>query len=418
MNHELSKFPYKALVVNSGSSSIKFQLFDILSETKFKLIWKGNAQGIGSTPSYFTHILNDKKYDSKTSFVNHQTATDCILKTLLENKIVDNLSKIIGHRVVHGGVLFTKPTIIDDAFVKNLKKIKDLAPIHIPAHVVTIEAFLQKAQAINIAVFDTSFHQTIPELNFLYPVPLSWYQDYGVRKYGFHGISYEYLVEKIGLILQRNSKDMNGIVCHLGNGSSVNAVKSGLSFDTTMGLTPLAGVMMGTRSGDIDPSIIQYMNQKTGKNIEEITNDLNFRSGFLGISQFSNDVRTLEEMYLSGKSNKQTKLALNLYAKRVSEFIGRYYNTLGGKVDYLIFSGGIGENSSVIVEKILKNIQGLPIAKNYQMPQNNDWKNKENYFVLSSNSETKVLIVKTNEELKICETAIKLALKNQKKINK
>lgn len=398
----------KVLVINAGSSSIKFQLFKVIKQ-KLSLLCKGATEGINATKGKFSYVFAKKPVKQDCSFPNHKIAIQKILQTILDVGAIQKLQDVgvIGHRIVHGGTLFQEPTIVNEKILIQLDKIRHLAPLHIPANLLAIKEFMHQTTAINVAVFDTAFHAKIPLLNFIYPLPWSWYQDYGVRKYGFHGISYQYLVERVSRILDVDVDKTNGIICHLGNGSSISAIKNGVGFDTSMGLTPLAGLMMGTRSGDVDPSVFQYMHRQKGLTLEQITDHLNSKSGFLGISQISYDLKQIEVAYLRG--DPQAILAVDLFVKRVVEYIVVYFNALNTKVNYLIFSGGIGENSTLIVNKVLQKLHSLSLSS-YQLPQTTHWKKASDHCLITD-CPFPVLLVKTNEELVIAQTAIKL-LKN------
>ena len=410
MNHYQKQTIDKILVVNAGSSSIKFRLFVFL-DGQLDLLSNGAVEGIKTPKGTFTYSYLGKKQQFSAVFANHKLAIQQILNTLLKTNMIQKLSdvSVIGHRIVHGGTFFKEPTIVNQDVLKRLDSIKSLAPLHIPANLLAIKEFMKQTDAVNVAVFDTSFHSTIPLLNFIYPLPWSWYSDYHVRKYGFHGISYHYLRKRVSEILKIPASQMNGIICHLGNGASISAIKKGVAFDTSMGLTPLAGLMMGTRCGNIDPSVFQYIHQQTGWTIEEITNQLNTKSGFLGISKISSDLKDVEVAHLNG--DKQATLAIDLFVKKIVDHIVVYFNALDAKLDYLVFSGGIGENSTLIVGKVLEKLKSLPLGKDWKLPTDRSWKqHNDHFFVLKDH--LKVLIVQTNEELVICQLAISLLQSN------
>lgn len=406
MSPTRQKVVKKILVINAGSSSIKFQLFGQTNQQLTMLV-KGATEGINTQKGTFSYLYLGKKERFDTLFPNHKTAISKILTTLLTIGVVEKLDEIglIGHRIVHGGTFFKKPTIVDQQVLAKLENIKHLAPLHIPANLLAIKEFMQQTAAVNVAVFDTAFHAQIPLLNFIYPLPWKWYTEQAVRKYGFHGISYQYLLTRVSQILKTPPEQMNGIICHLGNGSSISAIKEGVGFDTTMGITPLAGLMMGTRCGDVDPSVFQYMHQQTGWTVNQITQQLNTQSGFLGVSGVSSDLKDVEKAYLQG--HQQATLAIDLFVKRIVDYIAVYFNALDAKLDYLVFSGGIGENSSLIVEKVLQKLKSLPISSNWKLPSRSDRNQNQDYFMIT-NEGLKVLIVQTNEELVICQLAIAL----------
>lgn len=390
------------LVINAGSSSIKFQLYKIEEKNNFKVICKGLAESIG-VDGKLSFIYEDEKYEIVKDLPNHDVAAKLILESLKSKKIIKDFYDIVGvgHRIVHGGETFNTSTIVNDKVITAIKDNVKLAPLHNPAGLSALSAFQSVTNCKHIAVFDTTFHTTMPKINYLYPVPYEWYEKYQIRRYGFHGISYQYITLKLSEILNKPLNQINAIICHLGNGSSVCAVKEGKSFNTSMGLTPLAGLMMGTRSGDIDPSIHEYIAEQLNINVKEVVNILNKKSGLLGISQISSDMRKIS----SESNNSQAKLALDLYAKRVIDFIVQYQNDLDNKVDALVFTAGIGENSAFIRQLILDNLKTMDIS--FCLEKNNN--SYDTYLLISnSNSKVKVLVIRTDEELMICKETSKL----------
>jgi acetate kinase len=392
----------KLLVINAGSSSMKFKLF---KKEKLKIIAEGLAERL-FIDGKFTMKYNKKKYTIEEKLNSHDDAIKLLIKQLKENNILNSLEEIegIGHRVVQGGEYFKKSTLINQNVLKKIEELSKLAPLHNPGAVSVIKSFLKLTPNIkNVAVFDTSYHTTISKENYIYAVPKKWYEKYSVRKYGAHGTSHKYMVEMVQKILNKNS--VNIISCHLGNGASITAIKNNKSINTSMGLTPLAGLIMGTRSGNIDPSIIGYIAKETGKNVYEITNILNKKSGVLGLSKISSDFRDLENEALKG--NKDAIFTIDVYCKKVVDFIVKYQNELENKIDAIVFTAGIGENSSTIRKNIIKNIHTIKTKINEKI---NDKKHKEEYTKISTNdSKIPIYIIKTNEELMILRDLIKVA---------
>jgi acetate kinase len=368
------------LVLNSGSSSIKFQLIDTKKE---EVLVKGRCDAIGLSNAY---LLVGKK-EIKQPIKNHVEGMKLILDVIKEFKI-----DAIGHRVVHGAEFFKTSTKITPQVLEKIESCSDLAPLHNPHNITGIKACEKAMPKINqVAVFDTSFHQSISKEVFLYGIPYEYYQKYAIRKYGFHGTSHQFITNEVEKIL--NKKKVNIINCHLGNGASVCAIKESKSIDTSMGFTPIAGVMMGTRCGDVDLGIVPFLSAKENKNIKEILEIFNNKSGLKGIAGES-DVRTLREGIAKG--NKQFELAINVFAYKVALYIGAYYSILPN-IDAITFTAGIGENESFVREKILNNLSGLGIIID-------DKANKENkQIITTNNSKVKVMVIGTNEELMIAE---------------
>jgi acetate kinase len=382
----------KIAVLNAGSSSLKFRLFGMPEE---KVICSFMFERIGIDNSFYTININDKKIKKEVNLSDHEQAVNILIKELLDLKIISNIEEIeaIGHRVVHGGAKYSSSVIVDEKVIKDIQELSSLAPLHNPAHILGIKAIYKVLPNVkNVVVFDTAFHQTLSKEAYIYATPYNWYTDYGVRKYGFHGTSHKYIALKISELL--NNNNLKIISCHLGNGGSITAIKNNKSIDTTMGFTPLAGIPMGTRCGDIDPSIIQYIMKKTNKNIDEITNDLNKNSGFLGISGVSADSRDIEDKMNSG--NERCTLAYNIYIKRIVDYIASY-NVLLEQADVICFAGGIGENSSKTRKDIISKLQCLGINLDEDL-------NKQRGIlteITTSNSKIKAYIVPTDEELMI-----------------
>lgn len=382
----------KILAVNAGSSSMKFQLFEMPEE---KVLVASTFERIGLENSFYSITINGEKTKKTAVFNDHKEAVEVFLDELISQKIISSVNEIegIGHRIVHGGDLYTKPAIVTDKVVDDIEELSALAPLHNHAHVLGINALRSVLpDALSVVVFDTAFHQTMDEEAYLYPLPYEWFEKYNVRRYGFHGISHKYVSERMAEILGR--KDLKIISCHLGNGGSITAVKDGKCIETSMGFTPIAGIPMGSRCGDIDPSIIEYIMKKTDKPIGEITNDLNKNSGFLGISGVSSDARDIDEGIEKG--DERCLLARNIYVRRVTGFIAQYNNLLGG-ADVIIFTAGIGENSSIMRKEIISRLKPLGVIID---EEKNNTHGKET-IITTPESKIACYVVPTNEELMI-----------------
>ncbi|MFS0574860.1 acetate kinase [Sporosarcina sp. 179-K 3D1 HS] len=390
------------LAVNAGSSSLKFQLLQMPEE---KVVAIGSMERIGLSDGIF-HMETDRGESEKVLDIpDHQKAVSLLLETLIEDGIVSSYDEIdgVGHRVVHGGEIFNDSVLITDEVIKTLNELSNLAPLHNPANIVGISEFKKALPNVPaVAVFDTAFHQTMPESSFLYPLPYEYYEKYGIRKYGFHGTSHKYVTERAAELLNRPLQDTRLISCHLGNGASIAAVAGGRSLDTSMGFTPLAGVTMGTRSGNIDPALIPYIMEQTGKSAEEVIDVLNKESGMLAVSGFSSDLRDIE--IEATKGNERAQLALDLFADRIHKYIGSYAARMGG-VDAIIFTAGIGENSTVIRHKVM---QGLEFMGVYFDPDLNNIRGREGYISFPY-SPVKVLVIPTNEEVMIARDTVRVA---------
>lgn len=391
----------KVIAINAGSSSLKFQLFDMPSE---KVVTKGLVERIGISDSIFTISVNGEKQTEVTDIPDHAVAVKILLSKLTDLGIIQSLDEIegIGHRVVHGGETFNDSTIITDETLKLIEDLSELAPLHNPANIVGIKAFkevLPNVQAV--AVFDTAFHQTMPEQSFLYSLPYDYYKKFGIRKYGFHGTSHKYVSQRAAELLGRPIEHLRLISCHLGNGASIAAIEGGKSIDTSMGFTPLAGVAMGTRSGNIDPALIPYIMEKTGKNVDEVLNVLNKESGILGMSGISSDLR--DNIQASSEGNERAKIALEVFASRIHKYIGSYAARMSG-VDAIIFTAGIGENSSEIRERVLKGLEFMGV---YWDPSLNKVRGEET-FISYPHSPVKVIVIPTNEEVMIARDVVRL----------
>lgn len=390
------------LAINAGSSSLKFQLLDMPSE---EVTAKGQVERIGLKDSIFTIKSGDEKKELIQDIKDHAEAAEILLNMLIEEGVVSSYDEIdgLGHRVVHGGEVFSDSVLINDEVLEQLEELSGLAPLHNPANIVGIKEF-QKAlpNAPAVAIFDTAFHQTMPESSFLYSLPREYYEEYGIRKYGFHGTSHQYVTERAAEMLNRPLETTKLISCHLGNGASIAAVEGGKSIDTSMGFTPLAGVTMGTRSGNIDPALIPYIMDKTGKNVEEVLNVLNKESGMLAVSGFSSDLRDIEIQAEEG--NERAQLALEVFADRIHKYIGSYAARMGG-VDAIIFTAGIGENSDTIREKV---VEGLEFMGVYFDPDLNHVRGEEVY-ISHPHSPVKILVIPTNEEVMLARDTVRVA---------
>ncbi|GIN23244.1 acetate kinase [Siminovitchia fordii] len=384
----------KVIAVNAGSSSIKFQLFQMPDEN---VIAKGMIERIGLPGSLLSMSVHEKRFKEKLEIPNHEEAIKLLLDRLVTNGAIQSLEDLegVGHRVVHGGEKFSDSVLITDTTLKEIEDLIELAPLHNPANIVGIKEFKKVLPDIpQVAVFDTAFHQTMPESSFLYSLPYEYYRKFGIRKYGFHGTSHKYVSQRAAEILGRPLEQLRLISCHLGNGASIAAIKGGESIDTSMGFTPLAGVTMGTRSGNIDPALIPYLMEKTDKTADEVLDILNKKSGMLGVSGFSSDLRDIELEAANG--NHRAELALDIFADRIHKYLGSYAARMSG-VDAIIFTAGIGENSSFIRAKVLKGLQFMGV---YWDPDLNKITGKE-AFLNYSYSPVKVLVIPTNEEIMI-----------------
>lgn len=389
------------LAINAGSSSLKFQLIEMPEE---KLVSKGLIERIGLKGSKITVEYNGEKYTDEKEISDHVKAVDLMLDSLINHGIIRDINDIdgTGHRVVHGGELFPESALVTDEVEKQIESLTELAPLHNPANLMGIRAFRKLLPNIpHVAVFDTSFHQTMPEQAYLYSLPFHYYKDYGIRKYGFHGTSHKYVSQRAAEILERPIEELRIISCHIGNGASIAAIDGGESVDTSMGFTPLAGVTMGTRSGDIDPALIPYIMEKTGKSAEEVLDILNKESGLLGISGTSSDLRDLEQDAEEGKS--RAKLALDVFASRIHKYIGSYTAKMHG-VDVIVFTAGVGENSDEVRGRVL---EGLEFMGVYWDPKKNEQIHGSEGFINYPHSPVKVLVIPTNEEVMIARDAVK-----------
>jgi acetate kinase len=385
----------KTIAINAGSSSLKFTLYEMPAEEE---IVSGIIERVGLKDSVFTTKYNGEKYKVVEDIKNHEIAIQMVLDKLIELKVIDNYEEItgVGHRVVAGGELFKDSALVTDEVIAQIEGLAEFAPLHNPANATGIKAFKKLLPNItSVAVFDTSFHASMPEENYLYSIPMSYYEDFAARKYGAHGTSHKYVSERAAEMLGKPLEDLKLITCHLGNGGSITAVEGGKSIDTSMGFTPLAGITMGTRSGDIDASILPFLMNKLGlKDINEMIYILNNKSGLLGLSDVSSDMRDVEEAAETG--NEQAQTALNIFYNRVQKYIGQYFALLNG-ADAIVFTAGIGENSPETRQIIIDGINwfGAEIDK-----EANNVRGKER-IISTPDSKVKVLLIPTDEEIVI-----------------
>lgn len=393
----------KVLVLNSGSSSLKYQLIDMEKE---EMIVKGNYERIGQGNSFLTHKVKGEKHKFEHPVKNHEEAISFVIKRLLSKHYgaLESLEELyaIGHRVVHGGEKFSNSVIITDEVINEIEKCSDLAPLHNPAAVLGIRACKKIVPYVKmIAVFDTAFHQTISKEKYIYSIPYRYYKEYGIRKYGFHGTSHMYVANRVAEIMKSNVKDLKIVNCHLGQGASVCAIKDGKSIETSMGLTPLGGIPMGTRSGDLDPSVVTFIAKKENLKSEEVEEILNKYSGVFGISNVSVDFRDIEVEALSGGTH--AKIALDVYHNLVSGYIAKCAVAMGG-IDVITFTAGVGEKSPFSRSEICKQFGFLGLKLNEEA---NKLKGEE-IKISSDDSKITVYVIPTNEELMIARETLKL----------
>ena len=393
----------KILVLNCGSSSLKYQLIDMETE---EVLASGKYERIGEEEAFITHKVNGNKYEIKNPAYNHVDAIKFTLEQLTnpEYKVIDSLDEIeaIGHRLVHGGEKVSEPVIINDDVVKVLEECSDLAPLHNPACILGINACKEVMPGKPmVGVFDTAFHQTIPEERYIYPIHYKYYEKYGIRKYGFHGTSHKYVSQRLAEIENKDIKDMKIVTCHLGQGSSICAIDGGKSVDTSMGLTPLGGIPMVTRSGDLDPSVLTYIMKKENISAEEMENILNKKSGVMGISGLAPDFRVIENA--SNEGDKRAKIAMENFKYSVAGYIAKYASAMDG-IDYIIFTGGVGENQINIRKGICEKLKFMGVEIDEDL---NNMRGEEKE-ISKPESKVKVFVVPTNEELMIAKETKKL----------
>ena len=395
----------KVLVVNAGSSSLKYQVFDMTNES---VLAKGNCEKIGISGSFVKYKANGVEKVFEGDLQNHTEALKNVIEILTNKEygVLKYLDEIdaVGHRVLHGGEIFKESVVVTDTVLEKLEELIPLGPLHMPPNIAGIKAcqelFKGKPQ---VAVFDTAFHSQMPAKAYMYGLPYEAYEKWGIRRYGFHGTSHRYVSGECARLMGKDAKDVRIITCHLGNGSSISAVMGGHTVDTSMGLTPLAGIMMGTRSGDIDPSILEAIQDKTGWTLKEITNYLNKKSGILGMNGVSSDMRDNDAEIAKG--NKRAALAYEMLAYQIKKFIGAYTAAMGG-VDAIVFTGGVGENDAVLRENVLTGLEylGVELNKEYNktMPRGTTEE------ISTKTSKVKVYRIPTDEELVIARDAVAL----------
>lgn len=392
----------KILVLNSGSSSLKYQVIDMKTE---EMLVKGYFERIGQQNSFLTHKVNGEKHKFEKYVENHEQALEFIFARLMDNNygIIESLEELggIGHRVVQGGEKYSQPIIITNEVIEEIKKCNDLAPLHNPAAVLGIEACKKIASNIPmVAVFDTAFHQTIPKERYMYPIQYEYYEKYGIRKYGAHGTSHQYIANRVAEIMEKNIKDLKIVNCHLGQGASICAIKNSKSVETSMGLTPLGGIPMGTRSGDLDPSVITYIMKKENLSAQEIENILNKQSGVFGISKLSVDFRDIENEAIAGGT--QAILALDVFHYLVASYVAKCAVAMSG-IDVLTFTAGVGEKSPFSRKAICEQLEFFGVKIDNE-------KNKirgEEGEISALTSKVKVYVIPTNEELMIARETLR-----------
>ena len=396
----------KILVLNCGSSSLKYQLINMETE---EVLASGKYERIGEDEAFITHKVNGQKIEIKHPAKTHEEAVDFTLKQLInpEYKVIDSLDEIsaIGHRLVHGGEKINKSVIITDEVVEVLKECIDLAPLHNPAGIIGIEACKKVMPGKPmVGVFDTAFHQTMPKERYIYPIPYEYYKKYGIRKYGFHGTSHRFVSKRVAEVMNKPIEDLKIITCHLGQGASLCAVDAGKSVDTSMGLTPLAGIPMGTRSGDIDPSIVTFLMNKENLTPDQMDNILNKKSGKLGVSGVSFDDRDIEKAMAEG--NERAKLAIDTFVYQVIGYIGRFAAQMNG-VDAITFAGGVGENGIDVRKQICESLSFLGVKID---EEKNNCRGKE-VEISTPDSNVKVFVIPTDEELTIARDTMEIVNK-------
>ena len=394
----------KILAVNAGSSSLKFTLIELPEK---KVLANGLFEKIGIPGSCYTIKYNGEKITKEANLKDHSVAVQILMDELINMGIISSLEEIdgVGHRMVHGGQEFTESVVLTEDVLERVSQYNELAPLHNPANIMGVRAFMKALpNTIQVGVFDTAFHTTMEPTEYIYPVPYEWYEKYGVRKYGFHGTSHRFINKTISEYLKRD--DLKVISCHIGNGGSITAIDSGKVVDTSMGFTPLAGIMMGTRCGDIDASMLSYLAGKTGKTLEELTNDLNKKSGLLGVSEVSSDSRDVENAANDGDA--KAILAQEMYARKIANYIAMYNNLLGG-ADVITLTAGVGENSKTMRKSILDKIASLGVKID---EERNDFRG-EFRLISTDDSKIPVYVVPTDEELMIAMDTVELKNKNK-----
>ena len=393
----------KVMAINAGSSSLKFKLYDMPEET---VITEGNIERIGHEDAYYTININGDKIKTVLPVKNHKEATNLLLDDLVKREIVSSLDEIkgVGHRIVQGGDYFSDSVIVDDDVIAKIDELCQLAPLHNPAHLTGIKAFMEVLPDVpNVVVFDTAFHQTMAEEAYMYALPYEWYTKHRIRKYGAHGTSHQYVARKAAEVVGVPIEELKIVTCHLGNGASIAAVQGGKCVDTSMGLTPLEGIPMGTRSGNIDPAVVEFICMKDNLTVSEVSYILNHKSGYLGVSGISNDSRDLEEAMQRG--DKRSKLALDIQYKRIADYIGSYYVYMGG-IDIIVFTAGIGENCSRCRSEVLRRVKVLGVELDEEANAKARGEIRE---LTTRDSKIRAFLIPTNEELVIARDTVRLA---------
>ncbi len=391
------------LVINAGSSSLKYQFIKIEEE---KVLAKGLCERIGIDGSKLTlKVPGNDDYIVEKDMQDHSVAISMVIEALTDSEhgVIADMKDIdaVGHRVVHGGEIFADSVVIDEKVMEAIEECVELAPLHNPANIIGIKA-CEKAMpgTPQVAVFDTAFHQQMPAKSYMYGLSYDMYTKYKIRRYGFHGTSHKYVTERAAAMLGKDAKDLKIVTCHLGNGSSVSAVKGGYSIDTSMGFTPLAGVLMGTRSGDIDPAIVTYIMEKENMSMQEVNDYLNKKCGVQGISELSSDFRDLEATM---NDNPKSKLALEMFAYGITKYIGSYAAAMGG-IDAVVFTAGIGENTGIIRDMVTKDLAFMGIKIDLEANK----KRGEELDISAPDATVKTLVIPTNEELMIAKDTARL----------
>ncbi|MBR1718644.1 MAG: acetate kinase [Bacilli bacterium] len=395
----------KILSINAGSSSLKFQMYEMPEE---EVLISGRFERIGLDKSFYTVKINGEKVEKFVDLKDHSVCVEYLIKELLENKVINSLDEIkgVGHRLVHGGDKYSESVVINDKVIKTVEELSDLAPLHNPANLMGVRAFMEKIpSAIQVGCFDTAFHQTMKADRYLYPVPYEWYTKYGVRKYGFHGMSHRYVSERLSELVDKDYS--NVIVCHIGNGGSISLVRDGKCVDTSMGFTPNAGIIMGSRSGDIDYSVIPYIAKKTGMTLDEIDNALNKKSGMLGTSGISSDFRDIDEAI--AKKDERAIMAHYLFVNSIVNYIAKYYVELNGRIDALAFTAGVGENAPHVRRMVIDRLQCLGFKIDRE--KNDEIRFGKEGIISSVDSKIPVYVIPTDEEVMIARDTYKFIKK-------
>ena len=400
----------KYLVINSGSSSVKFALYEMPGE---ELIAKGNVERIGKSDCSWLIKSKMGKIKNARPLNDHMEAVNVIMEELISHHIINSINEIsgVGHRVLHGASLYDNSVLIDDKVIDDIKSLTPLGPLHHPGELAGIMCMMKLLPNVpQVAVFDTAFHQTMPKQNFMYAIPYEYYKKYGVRRYGFHGTSHKYITQYMQKLLNRDN--VNLIICHIGSGASISAIKDGKCYDTSMGFTPLDGLMMGTRSGDIDPSIVDYLHKITGKHTADIIRELNEKSGLLGIAG-KNDWRDIEK--LADEGDEKAKLARQMFVDSVVKYIAQYYFELKGHVDGLVFTAGIGENAINFRKLVVRAIEE-PMGIDFNEKVNNEiagFKDIDRGVITNSDSKVPIYVIPTDEEKMIMIDTYNIAKEKQ-----